>query len=89
MQTIRISDAARLLGATTRSGRTNHAALARALHVSRYLPRTWGDRLPELYTRRLVERLPEARDYLLDPETGLTLVEMRARLSVRAPPETR
>jgi hypothetical protein len=39
-----------------------------------------------LYTRRLVDRLPHARDYVIDPDTGLTLIEMRARLSARAPP---
>jgi hypothetical protein len=87
MVKLRLLDAARLLDATTHSGRINHAALARALHVSRFLPRTWGEFLPELHTRRLLDRMPEARDYLLDPETRLTLIEMRAQLAARAPPE--
>jgi hypothetical protein len=86
MTKIRLRDAALLVGATTRKGRVNHAALARAFHVSRFLPRTWGEFVPELYTRRLLDRLPAAREYLVDPATGLSLIEMRARLSARAPP---
>lgn len=88
MLRIRLFDAARLLGATTRRGRINHAALARAFHVSRFLPRTWGEYVPELYSRRLIDRIPGAREYVVDPETELTLIEMRARLSARAPPES-
>lgn len=88
MARLRLCDAARLLHATTRSGRINHAALARALLVSRFLPRTWGEYLPELHTRRLLERIPEAREYVLDPETHLTLIEMRAQLAARAPPKS-
>lgn len=86
MFNIRLSDAAALLGARSPNGRVNHAAVARAFGVSRFLPRTWGGLVPELYTRRLVDRLPHARDYVIDPDTGLTLIEMRARLSARAPP---
>lgn len=88
MVRLRLRDAARLLGATTRSGRINHAAMARALLVSRFLPRTWGEYLPELHTRRLLDRMPQAREYIVDPETRLTLLEMRAQLSARAPPES-
>lgn len=89
MPRIRLHDAAHLLGATTRSGRINHAALARALCVSRYLPRTWGGVLPELYARRLLDLRPRAREYVIDPETQMTLIEMRAQLSARAPPDAR
>jgi hypothetical protein len=88
MLRIRLCDAARLVGATTRRGRINHAALARAFHVSRFLPRTWGEYVPELYTRRLIDRLPGAREYVIDPATGMSLIEMRARLAARAPPVT-
>lgn len=88
MLKMRLRDAARLLEATTGKGRINHAALARAFHVSRFLPRTWGEYLPELYARRLIDRIPGAREYVVDPETDLTLIEMRARLSARAPPES-
>ncbi len=88
MLRIRLSDAARLLDATTRRGRINHAALARAFHVSRFLPRTWGEYVPELYSRRLIDQVPAAREYVIDPETELTLIEMRARLAARAPPES-
>ena len=86
MLRIRTLDAARLLTATTRRGRINHAALARAFCVSRFLPRTWGEFLPELYSRRLLDRIPQAREYVVDPETQLTLIEMRTQLSARAPP---
>jgi hypothetical protein len=88
MLRIRISDAAQLLGTHTRSGRINHAALARAFGVSRFLPRTWGDFLPELYARRLLEQMPAAREYVIDPQTRMTLMEMRAQLAARAPPNT-
>jgi len=86
MLRLRLSDAAVLLGATTRAGRINHAAVARAFGVSRFLPRTWGTYVPELYSRRLIDRLPQAREYVVDPQTGLTLIEMRAQLTARAPP---
>lgn len=89
MPRIRIDDAAELLGAKTRRGRTNHAALARAFGVSRFLPRTWGEVLPELYAHRLLERMPAAREYVIDPQTCMTLIEMRAQLIARAPPEQR
>lgn len=88
MLRIRLFDAARLVGATTQRGRINHAALARAFHVSRFLPRTWGEFVPELYARRLIDRMPIAREYVVDPDTGMTLIEMRSRLSARAPPES-
>jgi hypothetical protein len=87
MCTLHLSDAARLLGATTRSGRINHAALARAFSVSRYLPRTWGGILPELYARRMLDWMPQAREYVIDPQTRMTLIEMRVQLRARAPPE--
>ena len=44
--------------------------------------------MPELYSRRLIDRIPGAREYVVDPETELTLIEMRARLAARAPPES-
>lgn len=88
MLRIRLIDAAHLLGATTRRGEVNHAALARTFEVSRFLPRTWGDFLPELYARRLLDQMPVAREYVIDPQTRMTLIEMRAQLTARAPPET-
>lgn len=67
-------------------GLTSNTALAELLPPN---PRTgeaynksqvgrWGELLPELQSRQLVERFPELRDYVLDPVTGLSIAEMRA-----------
>lgn len=39
----------------------------------------WGELLPELQSRQLVERFPELRDHILDPVTGMSIAEMRVR----------
>lgn len=48
--------------------------------INRISVRAWGEFVPELTARRLVERYPDLRDYVVDPETGLTLQQMREAL---------
>lgn len=67
-------------------GLTSNTALAALLPPN---PRTgeaynksqvgrWGELLPELQSRQLIERHPELRDHVMDPVTGMSIAEMRA-----------
>ncbi len=40
----------------------------------------WGEHLPELQSRQLVEKYPELRDHVLDPVTNLSIADMRAKM---------
>jgi hypothetical protein len=83
---IRTRDAKMVLGLTSNS------ALAALLPPN---PRTgrpyhktqvgrWGDLLPELQSRQLVEQFPELRDYVLDQVTGMSIADMRAAVVAAA-----
>lgn len=38
----------------------------------------WGDLLPELQSRQLVERFPVLREHVIDPVSGMSVADMRA-----------
>ena len=61
----------------------NRAAVARAFDppISRIAVRYWREYVPELRARQLLERHPELKDHVVDPETGLSLAQMRERLA--------
>lgn len=48
--------------------------------LARQAPLQWGEFLPELRARQLIEHYPDMKDLVVDPKTGLSLREMRSRL---------
>ena len=60
----------------------NHAAVGRDFTppISRVAVLNWPEFLPELRARQLLERHAELKQDVVDPETGLSLREMRERL---------
>lgn len=40
----------------------------------------WGELIPELESRRLIDLHPQLRDHVVDPVTGLTVAEMREKV---------
>ena len=64
----------------------NGAKVARALAAIRgkYTQQAvfrWGEFVPELPARQLLDHYPELKDLVLDPATGLSLRDMRQRLT--------
>ena len=65
----------------------NCAEVARAITtiqgfpISRVSVGRWKEIIPELKARKLLDHYPELREYVLDPATGLSLRDMRARLT--------
>ena len=49
--------------------------------MSRVSVGRWKEIIPELKARKLLDHYPELREYVLDPATGLSLRDMRARLT--------
>ena len=41
----------------------------------------WGEFVPELPARQLLDHYPELKELVLDPTTGLSLRDMRERLA--------
>lgn len=48
--------------------------------MSKVAVRKWGELVPELRARQLLEHYPSLKEFVLDPETRLTAAEMRAKL---------
>lgn len=46
--------------------------------LSRQAVRGWGEEVPELRVRQLLERVPDSRGLLIDDNTGLTQAEKMA-----------
>lgn len=71
-------------------GLTNNSALAALLPPNPSTGRPynksqvgrWGECLPELQSRQLVDQFPALRDHVLDPVTGMSAIEMRAKVSL-------
>lgn len=40
----------------------------------------WGELIPELESRRLIDLHPVLRDHVVDPATGLTVAQMREKV---------
>lgn len=66
----------------------NHAAVGRDFNpaLSRVAVLKWPEFVPELRARQLLDRHPRLKELQVDPETGLSLREMRERLSPPAQP---
>lgn len=77
---IRISDARAVLNLSSNSKLSEklppNPATGKAYNKSQIT--RWNGVLPELQSRQLVEQYPALRDHIIDPETGLTPVEMRS-----------
>lgn len=54
--------------------------------LSKNAVRQWGEYVPELRARQLLDHYPNLRELVLDPVTRLTPAETRARLSAPAAP---
>lgn len=69
-------------------GLTSNSALAAILPVNEVTGKPvnkstvgrWGDLVPELPSRQLVERFPQLREHVIDPETGLSIADMREKV---------
>src|SRR3546814_20070123 len=61
----------------------NAAAVGRDFSppISRIAVSKWGDYLPPLRARQLLDRHPELADCVVDPYTDLSLLQMRQRLA--------
>lgn len=57
------------------------AHVAALLSIHRVSVYGWGEFVPELSARRLLELRPDLQDLVVDPATGLSLREMRRRLA--------
>lgn len=57
------------------------AQVATLLGINRVSVYGWGEYVPELSARRLLELRPDLQDLVVDPATGLSLREMRRRLA--------
>lgn len=68
----------------------NYAEVGRAFipildkPLTKVAVRQWGELVPELRARQLLEQYPELREFVLDPITRLSAREMRERLGADA-----
>lgn len=79
---LRLDDVIRVLGLPS------NASLAELLppnpKTGQPYSRSWisrcGEVLPELQSRQLCDKHPELRDHVLDPATGMSVADMRAKV---------
>lgn len=81
---LRKSDVVTFFGNMAEVGRA-FATTSNNKALSKVAVHAWGDLLPELRARQLLDGYPGLRDFVLDPVTRLTAAEMRQRLSPEAP----